>query len=486
MSTSDAPPMVKALLADPKANLIMQLILNNRIGEFRQGLNKGVVKGYPVDFFPEEYINLYSIYAVPYANKKDPSVNIDDWLNELEFMRMKMKNMAEVEEEDRALNREKADKRKELILRAPYDTEITEEEYNLHVPASQKYLWKVSRTESVQTGMQEYREEKFYKKYRPGESPDEQREKERILISNAPYDTEITEKVYKRDIPDTQKHLWKVSRTEREQTGRNEFTEHIFYKKYRPGQSPDELKHKEVWETLVNGGTIEKKEATSILTPKEQRQLIFSHTESIKTGWNEYAQRHFFKLAPPAAKYEQPPIPSAPPAAKYEQPLQYREPPIPSAPPAANYQQPPQYNISPLQRLDLQLAQLYAKKGEIDFTTDLDQNQKEIFSRTTPKERVQLKAKYGKKMGFFNQATNLGRRLFSWGGRGKISRKSIMAKLSCPRCTRSCRTMRSMMKHLKAAHGMKKTTAKACCRKAMKTATRKAKKGSRRTRRSRK
>ena len=126
---------------------------------------------------------------------------------------------------------------------------------------------------------------------------------------------------------------------------------------------------------------------------------------------------------------------------------------------------------------------LYTKKGEIDFTRDLDQNQKEIFSRTTPKERVKLKAQYGKKMGFFNQAKNVGKRLFSWGGRGKISRKSIMGKLSCPRCTRSCKTMRSMMKHLKSAHGMKKTTAKACCKKAMKMATRKARKGSRRTRR---
>jgi len=61
-----------------------------------------------------------------------------------------------------------------------------------------------------------------------------------------------------------------------------------------------------------------------------------------------------------------------------------------------------------------------------------------------------------------------------------------MAKLSCSRCTRSCRTMGSMMKHLKTAHGMSKTAARACCKKAMKAATRKAKrksKGSRRTRR---
>ena len=409
--------MVKTLLADPKANLIMQLILNNNIREFRQDLNKGLVGGYPLDFFPEEYINYYSIYAVPYANKKNPSVNIDDWLNELEFMRIKMKDMARLEEERRALNREEAVKQKDLIVRAPYNTEITEEQYKRDVPASQKYLWKVSRTESVQTGMQEFKQE-------------------------------------------------------------------IFYKKYRPGQSPDELKHKEVWETLVNGGTIEGKEAKSILTEKEQGQLIFSHTESIQTKWNEYAQKHFFKLrqnrdisAPPAAKYEQPPP-------------QYREPPVPSAPPAAaNYQRPPpQYNISPLQTLDLQLAQLYAKKGKIDFTTDLDQNQKDIFSRSTPKERVQLKAKYGKKMGFFNQAKNVGKRLFSWGGRRKISRKSIMAKLSCPRCTRSCRTMGSMMKHLKNAHGMSKTASRSCCKRAMKAATRKAKgsrksKGSRRTRR---
>lgn len=50
-----------------------------------------------------------------------------------------------------------------------------------------------------------------------------------------------------------------------------------------------------------------------------------------------------------------------------------------------------------------------------------------------------------------------------------------MAKLSCPRCTRSSRTMGTMMKHLKAAHGMSKTTARACCKRAMKTATRKAK-----------
>ena len=77
-----------------------------------------------------------------------------------------------------------------------------------------------------------------------------------------------------------------------------------------------------------------------------------------------------------------------------------------------------------------------------------------------------------------------------WGGRArKFSRKSIMAKLSCSRCTRSCKTMGSMMKHLKTAHGMTKTAARACCKRAMKAATRKAKgsrkakKGTRRTRR---
>jgi hypothetical protein len=46
-----------------------------------------------------------------------------------------------------------------------------------------------------------------------------------------------------------------------------------------------------------------------------------------------------------------------------------------------------------------------------------------------------------------------------------------------------------MMKHLKTAHGMTKTAARACCKRAMKAATRKAKgsrkakKGTRRTRR---
>jgi hypothetical protein len=57
-----------------------------------------------------------------------------------------------------------------------------------------------------------------------------------------------------------------------------------------------------------------------------------------------------------------------------------------------------------------------------------------------------------------------------------------MPKLSCPRCTRSCKTMGTMMKHLNTAHGMAKTTARACCKRAMKAATRKAKSSKRRTR----
>ena len=57
-----------------------------------------------------------------------------------------------------------------------------------------------------------------------------------------------------------------------------------------------------------------------------------------------------------------------------------------------------------------------------------------------------------------------------------------MAKLSCPRCTRSCRTMGTMMKHMKAAHGMTKTAARSCCKRAMKAATRKAKRSKRGTR----
>ena len=61
-----------------------------------------------------------------------------------------------------------------------------------------------------------------------------------------------------------------------------------------------------------------------------------------------------------------------------------------------------------------------------------------------------------------------------------------MAKLSCPRCTRSCRTMGSMMKHMKTAHGMTKTTARACCKRAMKAATRKAKKSKGKTRKAKK
>jgi hypothetical protein len=43
-----------------------------------------------------------------------------------------------------------------------------------------------------------------------------------------------------------------------------------------------------------------------------------------------------------------------------------------------------------------------------------------------------------------------------------------------------------MMKHMKTAHGMTKTTARACCKRAMKAATRKAKKSKGKTRKAKK
>jgi hypothetical protein len=162
------PQIVKILLASPKGQIIIPFILENRIEEFRRGVNKGEVDIWPIGNFNEQEIKMYSTYVVNYAKDINPSIDVKQWVEALELITIKNKEDRKQQNEEDSLRRLN---RKAFIVSAPYGTEITKEEYEADVPVEQKPLWKVSRTESIQTGAEEFDEQIFYKKYPPAPTP---------------------------------------------------------------------------------------------------------------------------------------------------------------------------------------------------------------------------------------------------------------------------------------------------------------------------
>lgn len=402
------PKMVTALLATQKGKVVIPFILGNRIEEFIRGVNKEKIGDVYIGNFEEDFIQLCSTYVVDYAKKLKPELNVDEWIEALEFVTIKNKEKMKQQNKEDSLRRVAADaeriKRKAFIVTAPYGTEITKEEYEAHVPAEQKSLWKVSRTESIRTGMLEYYEQ-------------------------------------------------------------------IFYKKYRPGESPQEIKRRELWK-LINNGSPVSETNKSFLTPEQQGQLTFSHTKQEGNIHDGYETVKYYKLKSVMEKNAATALENK---QKYEAEALER-----------NKQQAILKNQQEQNRLQ-NLSERYAGFS----SNSLNSNgkftiKKGPYTQNTFNKMKDRAKQLGQPKSWFNKP----KKIWSWGGRPrKISHKSIMAKLSCSRCTRSCRTMGSMMKHLKTAHGMTKTAARACCKRAMKAATRKAKgsrkgrKGSRRTRR---
>jgi len=106
------PPDIGLQMArDANYTKIALFILENRIEEFRMGVNEGNIEGISIYTISSSYMDSFSKDLVPYAKRGNPALNVEEWREALETITIKQRealwqslmNGSLVSEEDKSI-----------------------------------------------------------------------------------------------------------------------------------------------------------------------------------------------------------------------------------------------------------------------------------------------------------------------------------------------------------------------------------------------